>query len=100
MSTTSSTSTTPEVMAAGAPDHRLALLTARTALEPELARRFAADPAAVRLEFGLPEEGTRGSRPREAGRRVLVERLDSADMWAGVCATTADAAPYRATARR
>ncbi|MFC1416165.1 hypothetical protein [Streptacidiphilus cavernicola] len=34
-------------------DRRNAELAARTGLEPELAQRYAADPAAVLAEFGL-----------------------------------------------
>ncbi|MFF9406835.1 hypothetical protein ACF1B0_15130 [Streptomyces anandii] len=36
---------------------RFAELAARTGLEPELARRFESDPAAVLREFGLPAGG-------------------------------------------
>ncbi|MFD5427832.1 hypothetical protein [Streptomyces sp. NPDC127084] len=34
-------------------DHRLALLTARTGLEPDLALRYTIDPVSVLAEFGL-----------------------------------------------
>jgi hypothetical protein len=34
-------------------DHRLALLTARTGLEPELAQRYSEDPLSILAEFGL-----------------------------------------------
>ncbi|MFE1753232.1 hypothetical protein [Streptomyces anandii] len=37
---------------------RFAELAARTGLEPDLARRFESDPAAVLREFGLPAGGT------------------------------------------
>ncbi|MCX5055296.1 MULTISPECIES: hypothetical protein [unclassified Streptomyces] len=34
-------------------DHRIALLTARAGLEPELAARYLADPVSVLAEFGV-----------------------------------------------
>ncbi|MFF4246511.1 hypothetical protein ACFYY2_18870 [Streptomyces sp. NPDC001822] len=41
------------VMVQPSSDHRLALLTARAGLEPELAQRYTSDPVSVLAEFGL-----------------------------------------------
>ncbi|MEU7061136.1 hypothetical protein [Streptomyces sp. NPDC046197] len=57
-------------------DHRVALLTARTALEPELAQRYSEDPCSLLAEFGLaaaePVYGM--GTPHEM--RLLIEDLD------------------------
>ncbi|MFE2022119.1 hypothetical protein ACFW9O_29190 [Streptomyces sp. NPDC059499] len=71
-------------------DHRLALLTARAGLEPELAQRYTSDPVSVLAEFGLPatepvygdmfgelfgdafKNGTAGA----SGRDLVIDHLD------------------------
>ncbi|OLZ71659.1 hypothetical protein AV521_12160 [Streptomyces sp. IMTB 2501] len=61
-----------------AQDHRIALLTARAGLEPELAERYLTDPVSVLAEFGVV-----ASEPvylAEAGVKPFVlEDLDRGD---------------------
>ncbi|MEU2154412.1 hypothetical protein ABZ532_05205 [Streptomyces sp. NPDC019396] len=76
-------------------DHRLALLTARTGLEPDLALRYTTDPLSVLAEFGLV-----AAEPvyldEDAGRPlgVLLESFDdtAAAITAGCNWTTISAA--------
>lgn len=71
-STTIDSGTTMDTQA----DHRLALLTARTGLEPELAQRYTNDPLQVLAEFGLASEPVylEGQPGRPPG--LFVEELD------------------------
>ncbi|MFF1451696.1 hypothetical protein ACFVYF_26685 [Streptomyces sp. NPDC058274] len=59
-------------------DHRIALLTARTGLEPELAARYLNDPVSVLAEFGVL-----ASEPvylaGRGGQALVIEDLDRMD---------------------
>ncbi|MEU1215019.1 hypothetical protein ACFYSH_06385 [Streptomyces sp. NPDC005791] len=63
-------------------DHRLALLTARAGLEPELAQRYTSDPVSVLAEFGLPATELvygdihKNSTPGATGRGLVIDHLD------------------------
>lgn len=58
-------------------DHRLALLTARAGLEPELAKRYTSDPVSVLAEFGLASaEPVYGDLYGGADRFLVIEELD------------------------
>ncbi|MFD9504878.1 hypothetical protein [Streptomyces sp. NPDC060035] len=71
-------------------DHRLALLTARAGLEPELAQRYTSDPVSVLAEFGLPAtepvygdmfglvlgDAYKNSTPGGTGRDLVIDHLD------------------------
>ncbi|MDG9704704.1 hypothetical protein [Streptomyces sp. DH37] len=87
-----------------AEDHRFAELAARTGLEPDLGRRYAADPVAVLSEFGLSaaetpygdvtdpvailaEFGLCASEPLYLGGPVVVEDLEHADAYGVVAAS-------------
>ncbi|MFE3519538.1 hypothetical protein [Streptomyces sp. NPDC059166] len=81
MSITMHDAPAPAAVQALSSDHRLALLTARAGLEPELAQRYTSDPLSVLAEFGLPAaepvySGQGGSGVREAGHGLVIDRLD------------------------
>ncbi|WP_406145946.1 hypothetical protein [Streptomyces sp. NBC_01012] len=63
-------------------DHRLALLTARAGLEPELAQRYTSDPVSVLAEFGLPAmepvfgDVHKNTTPGFTGRDLVIDHLD------------------------
>ncbi|MER7111623.1 hypothetical protein [Streptomyces sp. NPDC000229] len=58
-------------------DHRIALLTARTALEPELAQRYTEDPRSLLAEFGLSAvEPAYAAWTTENDAHLLIEDLD------------------------
>ncbi|MEU0130763.1 MULTISPECIES: hypothetical protein [unclassified Streptomyces] len=68
-------------------DHRLALLTARAGLEPELAQRYTSDPVSVLAEFGLTAsepvygdasgyDAYRYATPGAQGRGLVIDHLD------------------------
>lgn len=59
-------------------NHRIALLTARAGLEPDLAARYHRDPVSVLAEFGVA-----ATEPvylaGNAGKKLVVEDLDRVD---------------------
>ena len=61
-----------------AEDHRIALLTARAGLEPELAERYLTDPVSVLAEFGVV-----AAEPvylaEAGGKPFVLEDLDRGD---------------------
>ncbi|WP_327114640.1 hypothetical protein OG206_10590 [Streptomyces sp. NBC_01341] len=68
-------------------DHRLALLTARAGLEPELAQRYTSDPVSVLAEFGLTatepvygdvsgHDAYKLGTPVGQGRGLVIDHLD------------------------
>ncbi|MEV5567818.1 putative TOMM peptide [Streptomyces sp. NPDC052196] len=66
------------------PDHRLALLTARAGLEPELAQRYFIDPASVLVEFGLnAAESVYFSQLGASAGDLVIEDLDRPDAAGG-----------------
>ncbi|MFI2643384.1 hypothetical protein [Streptomyces sp. NPDC018610] len=83
-----------------ADDHRIALLTARTALEPELAKRYSEDPCSLLAEFGLPAAEPVYATWPTAGR-LVIEDLDRASMVASTwCVSTNDMLAAVEAARR
>lgn len=58
--------------------HRVALLTARTGLEQELAKRYAEDPCSLLAEFGLPAtEPVYGGGSAAGTSGLVIEDLSS-----------------------
>ncbi|MDN3295372.1 hypothetical protein QWM81_15180 [Streptomyces ficellus] len=67
-------------------DHRFALLTARTGLEPDLAQRYTADPLSVLAEFGLAAEPVYAGGRYDGGDwggELVIENLDGPASAAG-----------------
>lgn len=62
-------------------DYRIALLTARVGLEPDLAHRYTNDPLSVLTEFGLPAAEPVYLFDERAGQPhgIVWENLDAAD---------------------
>ncbi|MEU0663666.1 MULTISPECIES: hypothetical protein [Streptomyces] len=78
---TALTNARPDVESANAValanDHRIALLTARTALEPALAQRYTEDPRSLLAEFGLVAvEPAYAAWGTEDDTHLLIEDLD------------------------